>query len=197
MVPGFSPATSMRRTSDRAGPFGITGTLAHFVDALHAILRQLDLNLERLAGVRIAPVVRLRESRRRRGRHDGVDHVSHGQAELAGAVAVDANVQRGVVRLLRELQIAQEGAASPFRCGLSARRRSRPSGWCPARRPRWEWAIRSSSPGVTISPASKEICDPGKSRRRRCAQPLAQRLPRAARSGFQGDLNDALPAVRW
>ena len=47
------------------------GKVAHLLDALHAVLRQLHLDLEGIAGVRIAPVVRLGEARGGSGRHDG------------------------------------------------------------------------------------------------------------------------------
>ena len=53
------------------------------------------------------------------------DHVRHGQAELAGALAVDGDVERRVVALLGELQIAQESQFGQLRLGSFARRRSR------------------------------------------------------------------------
>ena len=81
---------------------------SHVFHALHSMLRQFHLDLEGIAGVRIAPVVRLGKPGGRCGRHDRADHVGHGQAELAGAFPIDVDVQRRVVDLLGELKIAQE-----------------------------------------------------------------------------------------
>ena len=93
--------------------------LADVLHALHAILRELHLDLEGIAGRRIAPVVRLGEARRRGRGHDGAHDVRHRQAELAGALAVDRDIERRVVVLLRVLQVAQEAelcraAPAPF-----------------------------------------------------------------------------------
>ena len=96
--------------------------------ALHAVLRQLHLDLERVAGDGIAPVVRVGEARRRRGRDHRADHVGHGQAELPGALAVDGDVEGREAALLRELQVAQEVELRQLRAGASARTRSRRRG---------------------------------------------------------------------
>ncbi len=42
-------------------------------------------------------------------------HIRHGQAELAGALAIDVDVERRIVVLLRELQIAQEAELGQLR----------------------------------------------------------------------------------
>src|SRR5262252_2269218 len=67
------------------------------INALHAVLGKLHLNLESVARVGIAPIVRLCKPRGGGGRYDGADDVRHCQTELACTVPVDMDVQRGVV----------------------------------------------------------------------------------------------------
>ena len=126
MVPSFSAGDIGELRS--AAAVAHQRNVADLLHALHAILRQLHLDLEGVAGDRIAPVVRLGEARGGGRRDDGADHVGHGQAELAGALAVDGDVERREAALLRELQVAQEAELGQLRAGPSARRRSRRRG---------------------------------------------------------------------
>ena len=69
---------------------------------------QLDLNLEGVPGGWVAPVVGLREAGGGSCRNHGAGDVGHGEAELAGAFAVDIDVESREIACLRNLKIAQE-----------------------------------------------------------------------------------------
>ena len=78
----------------------------------------LDLDLKRIAGIRIAPIVGVGEARGRGGGHHRARHVRHGQAELPGAVAIDRDIERGIAAFLRDLEVAQESQAGHPRADL-------------------------------------------------------------------------------
>ena len=84
------------------------GNGAQLVSALHSVLRQLNLDLKGITGDGIAPVIRLDETGRGCGGHDGTGNVRHAQAELSGAFAIDGDVECGIVQFLGALKIAQE-----------------------------------------------------------------------------------------
>ena len=72
----------------------LDGKAADLLHALHAVLRDLHLDLEGVAGGRVAPVVGIGEAGGGGGGDDGADDVGHRQAELSGALAVDRDVER-------------------------------------------------------------------------------------------------------
>src|SRR5438045_2834034 len=53
--------------------------VAHGIEALHAVLRDLHLDLKGVAAGRIAPVVGRSEARAGGGGDDRADHVGHGE----------------------------------------------------------------------------------------------------------------------
>ena len=101
-----APGRHQRQTSQRR-------------DTLHSILRKLHLKLKRIAGIWIAPVVRVRKPRRGSRRHNRTDHIRHGEPELARSLPVDVDIERWVIVFLSELQIPQETQFCQLRLDLS------------------------------------------------------------------------------
>ena len=116
MVPGFQ-----RRDIGQAqiadGRSCITGRSPKSSALCMRFCGSSHLDLKRVAGVRVAPVVRLGEARGRGRGHDGARHVRHGQSELTGALAVDVDVERGIVRGLAQTA-DRAGRAAAAICDL-------------------------------------------------------------------------------
>ena len=96
MVPSFKSAISVELRS-RAAVLHHRKT-AQLVHALHAVLRQLHLDLKGVArnSDRASSSAAVKRDDEVAGTTER-DHIGHGQAELSGALAVDGDVERGIV----------------------------------------------------------------------------------------------------
>src|ERR1019366_5350797 len=119
---------------------------------------------------------------------DGARYVRHAQTELAGALAVDRNVERGIIQFLGVLEIAQEGDLGHLRLHLHGvggviLQADSLHGYFDGRRRSEAHHLADDVAGFERDLRAREgLAETG-------AQFLAQRLA-SGRGGFQRDLDD-------
>src|SRR5207244_622383 len=70
-------------------------------------LRYLHLDLKRVAAPWVAPEIRIGEAAGCRGRNKRAGHIGGRDPKLPGAIAIDLDIERGVIDRLRILQVPQ------------------------------------------------------------------------------------------
>ena len=178
---------SMRATSPSSGCDAPLARDRHDAQIVEVVIRGCGtshLHLERDAGPRIGPVVRRDEAARRgRGGERPADLID-GDAELAGELAIDVDLDRRIVERLLELQVAQRRNLRELVAQLRRRTRASPRSPGPATATSTGVGAPKFMMRLTMSPGSNENC----ARRETAREAAAAALPRtsARRIGASG-----------